>query len=507
MTYRIQPFSVTELAQTRIEVWFRRLLITFSTIAAIAVLSRLGMIFWAQNEFTQPESIVAAQSMMLAKDGTLYYGLNSFPHTIAAYTPIFYCLEAGLYKLGLPGVLAARLLSFVSMVGLIVLSWRLVILYTRDRYCARIAALLCASTAIITSWGSVGQVDTMAIFWAVAAFYQFSRYYMRRENTLVWAFAFAVLAFFTKQTMVASPAAMFVLLCFDRPKTALRFGAGLAAVIIGLALVINAASSGRFLSDTVLANLNPFALEKISEHGKYALIAAGQLIIVVGAGASRALRGYGRALFVYLGTASAVLAVTAPKIGSDLNYQVEPTVVLILCGCVALSSLNFFELCFRGSKSWVTLLQVPLLLHVVLNDWITAANLLGRISKEQQFRSQLAAIRPYFADGGRVISTDVNAMARLRGRIEVEPLIYKLLAAAGAVDPEPLRRELAAESFSTIILFEDAGHPDPNQDAEIPTLPPTQIQEIQKHYKLVDHIPGPYLNGVYIYKPAGAGVR
>ena len=61
-------------------------------------------------------------------------------------------------------------------------------------------------------------------------------------------------------------------------------------------------------------------------------------------------------------------------------------------------------------------------------------------------------------------------MARLRCRLEVEPLIYKLLVPGGAVDPEGVRRDLAASAFSTVLLFEDV-HQKAEQDLEMPTLP------------------------------------
>ena len=99
-----------------------------------------------------------------------------------------------------------------------------------------------------------------------------------------------------------------------------------------------------------------------------------------------------------------------------------------------------------------------------------------------------------------MISTDLNVMARLRGRLDVEPLIYTLMVAGGLVDPEPVRRDLAAGAFSTVLLFEDAHQPR-NPDREIPTLPPVQIEEIRRHYRLVDHLSGPYVAGVYVYKP------
>jgi hypothetical protein len=306
--------------------------------------------------------------------------------------------------------------------------------------------------------------------------------------------------------MLACPAAIFVLLWFRNRRVALQFGLSLAAIVAVLVFTINTALSGRFLADTVFANMNPFAIEKLRVHAGYAVIATGQLLIIAAVGARRAMRGPGVALYVYFAMAATILAITAPKIGSDSNYQIESTVVLILCACVALHELEFFSLLFNSNRAWVTLLQAPLLIHLILNLQIEAHILSGRISKEKQLRNQIVALRPYLADGGKVISTDLNSMARLRGRLDVEPLIYKLLVAGGAVDPEPVRRDLAASAFSTVLLFEDV-HKKPELELEIPTLPPVQIEEIRKHYKLVDHLPGPYLAGVYVYKPATPSPR
>ena len=212
------------------------------------------------------------------------------------------------------------------------------------------------------------------------------------------------------------------------------------------------------------------------------------------------MRGHGVALYVYFALAATMLALTGGKVGSDSNYQIESSVVLILCACVALHELNFFALVFSGSRAWVTLLQAPLLIHLVLNLQIEAHILSGRISKEKQLRKQITALRPYLADGGKVISADYNAMARLHDRMDLEPQVYRMLLSTGVVDPEPVRRDLAASAFSTVLLFEDARQKE-NPDLEIPSLPEAQIEEIRKHYRLVDHLPGPYVAGIYVYKP------
>src|SRR5262249_17133234 len=147
-----------------------------------------------------PECVVTAQAMMLAHDGTLYYDLNRYPYTVSAYTPIFYVLQAGLIKAGLPPYTAGRIISFAALLGIIWLSVRLALLYTSDALYGWIAALLASSSALLLSWGTVGQVDTLAAMFAMAAFYLFSRYQIHGDATLPWAAGFALLAFFTKQT-------------------------------------------------------------------------------------------------------------------------------------------------------------------------------------------------------------------------------------------------------------------------------------------------------------------
>jgi hypothetical protein len=100
-----------------------------------------------------------------------------------------------------------------------------------------------------------------------------------------------------------------------------------------------------------------------------------------------------------------------------------------------------------------------------------------------------------------VLSTDFNAMVRLRERMDVEPLIYNLLVSVHVIDPEPVRRDLARGAFSTVILNEDVFQARKFNDPEIGTLPLMQLDEVRKHYRLVRHIPGPFLDGVYVYQP------
>jgi hypothetical protein len=498
------PQRATGTSQGIREMWCRRVLLVASAVAALALACHFALMLWAQNEFSTPESVVAAQSMMLAHEGTLYYSLHDYPYTVCAYMPIFYGLEAGLIKAGLGAYMAARLISFAAMLGIFALVWRLSILYTRNRYYAWTGVILCVSTSLLLTWGTVGQVDTLAVFFGLLGFYQYARYAIRGESTLLLAAVCVIAAFLTKQTMVACPAAIVLLLWFRNRKVALQFAAAVGGVILLAVLSINAALDGRFLSNTLFANLNPFSWGKIQQHAQYLAMFAGELVIVTAVGFRAVMRSPAKALFVYLGLAACVLGATAPKIGSDSNYQIETTVLLVLCTVVALDALDFYPLVFGGSTKWVTLLQIPLAIHLVLNFRMIEPFLLARFVKEQQFRAQLAAERPYLANGGRVISADMNEAAHTRGRLEVEPLIYTLLVRAGRIDPEPVRRDIAAKKFSTIILYRDVNRPF-DSSLELLALSDAQLDEVRKHYRIAAHIPGPYLDGIYVYKSLPEG--
>ena len=487
---------------SHVERGFRRGLWVASALAAIVLLCYVATMLWAANELSPPESVVAAQSLMLAHDGTLYYDLKHYPFTVCAYMPSFYWLESGLIRTGLSAVHAGRWISFAAFLGLIVLCGRLALLYTDDRNAAWVASLAAASSSLLVSWGTIGQVDTLAALFAVAAFYNYSRFEVRGANSLWIAGVYAALALFTKQTMIAAPAAIFLCLWMRDRKKALWFGALLGGGVAAAVLATNAALDGRFLANTVFANMNPFSAAKFLAQFRYFVSISFGMLAIVAVSFVRMLRGRALAPCVYLMLAMLVFLGTAAKVGSDTNYQIESTLLLAVCAAIGLHEVNFFQFYFERSKSWVTLLLLPLALHLAIGYRVSANGLLSRLMNEKLFRAEIEQLKPYVQpSGGLVLSTDFNAMVRLRQRMDVEPLIYHLLVSVHKVDPEPVRRDLARGAFSTVILSEDVFQPRQFDDAEIGTLPLSQLDEVRKHYRLVRHVPGPFLDGVYVYQP------
>jgi hypothetical protein len=503
------PITIEESAaeiSTRIETKFRVTLWVASALAGLLLICAAITAFRSANELSPPESVVAAQSLMLAHDGTLYYDLNRYPYTVCAYMPIFYILEAGLVRAHLTAFQAGRMVSLLAWGGLVWLAWNLVMLYTSNRNAAWVAAILTASSPLLLSWGTVGQVDTLAVFFAAAAFFQFSKFHVRGDATLLSAGVFAALALFTKQTMVAAPAAIFLALWLRDKKRAAWFAVSLGLALGAAILIVDKSLHGRFLSDTVFANMNPMSGKKLFKQLQFFGSVSGCLAVVAVAGAGRMVRSRSLPVVIYMVTAASIFLITAPKLGSDTNYQIEVTVVLAAAAAIAVHELNFFPLLFQGSKKWVTLLLLPLAVHAAVGYRASANTAIFRWATENEWRALIEGLRPFVApSGGRVFCTDFNAMVRLRQRLDIEPFIYGLLVSAKVVDPEPVRRDLEREAFSAVILGENVFGPKGWTDPELVRLPAAQVAEIRAHYRLVKHVEGPFIEGDYVYLPKAGG--
>src|SRR5262249_12570435 len=157
-----------------------------------------------------------------------------------------------------------------------------------------------------------------------------------------------------------------------------------------------------------------------------------------------------------------------------------------------LDRLDFFPSLFRGDRSAIPLLQLPLLLYVVVNLAIMAKTLVSRIAIEPLHRQELAVLRPLLENApGPVISMQHDSLLQVRGRIDAEPELYAApryiapwaesrlprgsvtIGKDGLSDPEPMRRDLEDGRIPLVILYEDIFGSQPLTKAieDLPTLP------------------------------------
>jgi hypothetical protein len=485
----------------------RNVLVVFSSLTALTGILHLAVVFWTRHEITQVESIVAVHALTLSQTGHLYYDLNHYPFTVSPYMPLFYSAAAGLDRLGLPPLLSGRLLAIGGLLGILLLSWKLLGRIVSDKYARWAGTLLVAGTANLWGWGTVGQVDILALMFSLAALDQYFRFRASEDTrALIWSAVWLGASLFTKQTMVAAGVTIGVSLATSSPRRAFWFALGVGGVLLAGVLALNSATDGRFFDNAVRANVNPFSVDKFRRHIEYLTLAGGSLIVIALAGARAAWRERSP-LYIYLATSAGLFLLIAAKLGSDLNYQLEILLALGLCAGWALDRLKFFPRLFSGDRSAVTLLQMPLLLHLIVNFGISAKTMIGRVALEPVKRQEAETLRPLIEKAqGRVISVQIDPLLHTRGRMDVEPLIYTLLVKAGLSDPEPVRRDLENGKVSLVILYEDIFGPQRLSALieDMPTLPPAHLAAIRKHYRLTRRVPGSLLDGDFLYEPIGA---
>ena len=472
----------------------------------MALLIHIGVAVSARHSLTQVESIIAIQARMLAQGEGLYSDLDSFPYTVSPYGPLFYGASALLQLAGLAPLAAGRLVSIAALLATLWLCNSLMARWGIGEFERRVGLALLASAGVIGNWGVVAQSDMLALAFSVAALERYAAYEANRNRgTLAAAGLFIALAIFTKQSFIAAGAAVCVALLISQWRRGLLFAGALAAAGVAAALGLQAVTGGGYLSNALLANLNPFAWSKLAQHVEHFVLVSGGLAIVAGSALAR--RGnLLPALHLYTGFSLAVWLLTAPKIGSDLNYQLEPTLALCLAAAWSLERLRFFELVARHDPRWVTLLQLPLLLHLVLNSGVAVQSGIARMAREQMAQQQLASLAPWLDPArGRLLSVEIDPMLHAERPLEVEPLIYTLLVEAGVTNPAPLSRALEAGEFSTVLLYQDFDDvASPEAHPELPSLPPSQLEILRTRYRRTAHVPGPLLNGVYVYEPKDA---
>lgn len=232
-----------------------------------------------------------------------------------------------------------------------------------------------------------------------------------------------MLAVFTKQTMLSAGAAVAVSLLIENRKWGVAWTGSLAAAGLAIALTLNGVTEGRYFSNAIHANLNPFSLDKLWQHAHYFLLTGSGLLVGAIFGVPAALRRI-QPLYLYTAFAGAVWVMTAAKVGSDLNYLMEFNLALALCAAVSLARLRFFPSLFESRQNAVTLLGLPLLLYLVLNLALSVGASVNRWALAPVKRAEREALGPYLsASRGRVITTSPEHLVHFGGRFEVEPLI------------------------------------------------------------------------------------
>jgi hypothetical protein len=324
------------------------------------------------GEIDYGEGIVWQEAALIP--GPRMYGdLQNYPFIVFHYPPLYHLAVHALGALGVPWLMAGRILSTVCTAILAPLAAGIVLETIRQVHpdlsrhavfvSALVAGLLLITFGPIHGWGYLMRVDMLAMVFELLGLFLALISVRRPSFTYPAALAF-VLAVFTKQTMILGAIATFLVLVMRTPGRALR--AALFAVLVGglTFAVLTVATNGGFPRHIFLYNVDPFSwlrayqlftetvLTNYAVDLLIALIAAMTLLFVY---RTRLLReapvGYSLILLYFFLSMGSL--VSLGKIGGDVNYFIP-----LLCSCALLIG---FALAEAGYVAERNARSVPLL--------------------------------------------------------------------------------------------------------------------------------------------------
>lgn len=477
--------------------WLRRLILAGCMLYAGVFVFHGAWLALYPFDVDNSEAYLVYQGQRLAEGEFLYPPLGEPPYLVDNYPPVYPLgLAAGFVLTG-PNFHWPRILSLSStcLTALILGLWAFSL--TRNRFASVLSVLIYLSFYHVYDWGALGRVDALGVLFAVTGLYWFAR-----SSSWKAALPFFVLALFTRQTLFAAPAAVFMALSWNRSeKASLWYLGSLVGTGLMLFLCLVLATSGRVWEHLVVYNANAFRFVDVwnyARHWVYMYPVWGTipvLILLMGRNQEKKNNAFCVDLLFWFTLFAMGEALLCGKIGSAPNY---------LLSLVAATAVGFavvyhrFECLVLGSWKTVSLRTAGLffllacIFQLVMSfHWPFAIEWYAHTPRAEDWRAGRYLQLQLRQSEGPVLS-DLAGVPLLAGHPPVfQPFICTQLARQGVWDPAPLLKRIEKQEFPQVV-FRFAL--DGEWDRERFTAP--MIEVLRANYRLQRQI-----GGYFLYEP------
>ena len=420
--------------------------------------------------------------------------------TDLAYPPVFPYAATGLAELlrALPGLpfpalYAARLLTLIGLGVTVWLVYCLIRLRQPDRLVAASCASLffCFHPAIY--WGVYARVDALGLAFSLAGLYVVAQAEFNQSLKVGRVYGLTIvlcgLAFFTKQSLIAVPAAITLYLFLTgRGRQAFMFAGGLgllvAASIGGLAF----ATDGKYLFFLTLERFTPFSWPKMLKTWGLFLLLYGPICAAAVWQARPSWReGGGARLIVIWGGLATLVSLTVGKEGAADYYFFEVmTFLAVMLGWLTVGLPRLSRPRLLGG---LAVLQVLLLAG--LGVWLDYPS--NDRDAVRAADAQAAHYVTQYAAPDQKIFVEMSGPAIAAGRPDqvFDHFIFRQLARAGQRDGQALVADFANQRFKLALFGYDILHDDYRPDVtEFTPWPPGFEGTVRANYRLLQDIRG-----------------
>lgn len=448
-------------------------------------------------QFDESEGMIVAETMLLDHGVGIFNPIGPELFIAAPYPPVFYLLcwpfqhllgDDPSFKIGRAISILATLLAGVSIFGIVS---RL----TQSKLGGALGATLFWALGLVTFWGSLVKPDMLALalglcglWWAVS----------RPVPQVWWALIPLLLAFYTKQTGIASAVAVVGWLLLMRPRTGIGFGAAYAAGAVIPSLLLNWGTDGGYFYHQFTLHSLPWFPDRFLgflwsltiDYGAFLLPGAIAILFVGIDWIYSRLRkrepllpnAGGVLLLLYLGMSLAVSSGTG-TLGGNHNHLLDLVAACCLGAGIGagflVATIKQVGVALRSTAAgfallalcWVpSLFNVPVWLQLEFNQL-----------KQERTDGMMNIFQYVTNNAGEAYSDNVGLMVTAHKRLwSTDPYTQTHATHYGRWDQSLLLKAIAAKQFSQIILRVDVDEP----QAGAGDVSPEILQAVNDNYKL-----------------------
>ena len=476
-------------------------------LAVLALVQVAWMLFTLLHvgEVEYGEAILYDHAARLLRGEPLYQPLNQPPYTVATYTPVYYWSAAAARFVFGPGFLPGRVLSCLAALATAALVGHLASSRTSRRPAGLFAAVLFVALGCATNvpWTALYKEDALGVAFGVGAVVLLVRE-PRTRTTIVAGAVLAALAILTKQSLFGAAVAGTIWLWTRQRNAAVLFGGTCLLLVVGAAAMLEM-STGAFIRNTVVGNLNPWSwdafvsnFDLLAEQELGPIAAAAVYAVVAARGSAQ---GRPDLLIVYW-LISALPVVGMAKVGAHYNYWLE------FASCTAvLATLAIWAAPSDASSSARPLLgALPLLLLagslVMVAPRISPAVLSGlRSVPDQPERSaefgQLVQL--VHDQRGDVLAQPQDVLALADRPVLLDIQLMSVLEGQQVWDPRPLVARICGGQVGLLVVSSALEDQASFTFQKYPLWPPSVSRALLQVMRFDQQ-----LAGRFVYKPAGA---
>ena len=405
---------------------------------------------------THGEVSLLFESVLLSRGENIYKDMSISPYIVSLYTPIYPLLCSFLIKIFGSLYVGGRLISFFASILVGIFIFKITRLKSIRFEGAIFASLFFFASHFVFSWVPLARVDILGIMFSIIGIYYVSLYEKDKPNYIYAATLLFVLAAYTKQSLIAAPAASYLYLLFKDRKIAIKAMVMYVSLGVLIFLVLNITTGGHFYKHTFGRGDAPYSLILLFGFWYKTLIVYPVVIGLVLFYINRCIADKKISLLLLYFLFAFLTSLTSGFKGAWINHSLEMFTVL----CVLLGlSIHFLIIEYVSARKLILimlLVQLLVIFHMpYLPSSIQKLYLFYHFTPIPDKKELLACkkISSYIKNSkGEVLSLTNGDFCVVNGKdMYIETVIFEKMN-VGDWDPSPLAKDIDERKFSLIVL-------------------------------------------------------